>query len=637
MRQTILVDINAFNTVGRICSPAASPLHQGAKRLRFEACSGLHRTDVSFVAMVSQLLMSLCAGLVVAVQDHEHFRLKLVYSRKKKIQNSLRETEVKLQLFRAQCCALKRLCINEGVEEAKIEQIVQLDEYVVNKTGKSKCKVKIDNSSVILLDKSDFPRLSPRPSLSCLVEKKRGTPVEGGKDGKSDKSPKKGALKDSPGRRDTLALICSDDSDKNHMRMPLSLFHNGPRKKRWNLLGLGRDGTVKRAGSFSQICQNPPHLDGLGFLTAHGPNGKVKRAGSHSLLCGGTLGQLNVSMDERDEDDVSSLALAASSPDESPFLIDKLFQGGLKANSHDLAHPLSEAALPPSPPYRETPTQALHQGDSSGSFNPNLLQAPEFCDTFANVSGDKVHDIEKTPNLPQADKADPRCETHEELDNAGDGTKLETHPSVFDRGKGIDCGVQTGDQQEAEGQVTFALNENEVSEVCKYFQQDETTGNCFEVASCQEAEEGTHSEERIHPSACSHPLSELCGDSDGTTQPSGVDLPSVEDSVREDHPLEDEKSREDEHDMLEGVFIYSHPAEEETAPSEDDRSLHPAWEPLPFEEDHARNSCPEAGQPELDVTSVTSEGTRTQNGCRVSSTESVDQVIQTNGLPHMYK
>lgn len=44
--------------------------------------------------------MSLCAGLVVAVQDHEHFRLKLVYSRKKKIQNSLRETEVKLQLFR---------------------------------------------------------------------------------------------------------------------------------------------------------------------------------------------------------------------------------------------------------------------------------------------------------------------------------------------------------------------------------------------------------------------------------------------------------------------------------------------------------------------------------------------------------
>ncbi|XP_076449988.1 uncharacterized protein LOC143286331 [Babylonia areolata] len=39
-------------------------------------------------------------SLVVAVQDHEHFRLKMVYSRKKKIQNSLRETEVKLQLFR---------------------------------------------------------------------------------------------------------------------------------------------------------------------------------------------------------------------------------------------------------------------------------------------------------------------------------------------------------------------------------------------------------------------------------------------------------------------------------------------------------------------------------------------------------
>ncbi|KAK7098125.1 hypothetical protein V1264_002485 [Littorina saxatilis] len=50
-------------------------------------------------------------SLVVAVQTHEHFRLKLLYSRKKKTQNSLREAEVKLQLFRAQCCALKHLCL----------------------------------------------------------------------------------------------------------------------------------------------------------------------------------------------------------------------------------------------------------------------------------------------------------------------------------------------------------------------------------------------------------------------------------------------------------------------------------------------------------------------------------------------
>ena len=35
-------------------------------------------------------------------------------------------------LLQAQCCALRRLCLKEGVEESKIDQIVQLDEYVVS-------------------------------------------------------------------------------------------------------------------------------------------------------------------------------------------------------------------------------------------------------------------------------------------------------------------------------------------------------------------------------------------------------------------------------------------------------------------------------------------------------------------------
>ncbi|XP_046561370.1 uncharacterized protein LOC124270375 [Haliotis rubra] len=110
-------------------------------------------------------------SLVVAVKDHEHFRLKLVYSRKKKIQNSLRDTEIKLQIFRSQCNALRKLCITEGVDEWRVEQLLRIDEYVVNKAGKSKCKIKIDNASVILLDdRRDFPRLSPRPSLSNLSE-----------------------------------------------------------------------------------------------------------------------------------------------------------------------------------------------------------------------------------------------------------------------------------------------------------------------------------------------------------------------------------------------------------------------------------------------------------------------------------
>uniref|UniRef100_A0A2C9M7V7 Voltage-gated hydrogen channel 1 n=1 Tax=Biomphalaria glabrata TaxID=6526 RepID=A0A2C9M7V7_BIOGL len=114
-------------------------------------------------------------SLVVAVQDHEHFRLKLIYDRKKKIVNSLRESEIKLQLFRAQCNALKRLCFNEGIGESKIDQILMVEECIVNKAGKSKCKIKIDNSSVILLnDKSDFPRLSPRPSLLNLAVDKLG-------------------------------------------------------------------------------------------------------------------------------------------------------------------------------------------------------------------------------------------------------------------------------------------------------------------------------------------------------------------------------------------------------------------------------------------------------------------------------
>ena len=46
-----------------------------------------------------QYFWLISTGLVVAVKDHEHFRLKLVYKRKKKIQTNLREMEVKAQIF----------------------------------------------------------------------------------------------------------------------------------------------------------------------------------------------------------------------------------------------------------------------------------------------------------------------------------------------------------------------------------------------------------------------------------------------------------------------------------------------------------------------------------------------------------
>ncbi|KAH9505066.1 hypothetical protein Btru_061612 [Bulinus truncatus] len=78
-------------------------------------------------------------------------------------------------IAKAQCNALKRLCFNEGIGESKVDQILMVEECIVNKAGKSKCKIKIDNSSVILLnDKSDFPRLSPRPSLLNLAADKLG-------------------------------------------------------------------------------------------------------------------------------------------------------------------------------------------------------------------------------------------------------------------------------------------------------------------------------------------------------------------------------------------------------------------------------------------------------------------------------
>ncbi|KAK3103025.1 hypothetical protein FSP39_015846, partial [Pinctada imbricata] len=110
-------------------------------------------------------------SLVVAVKDHEHFRLKLVYKRKKKIQSNLRETEVRAQIFQYQCNALRRLCIAEGLDEWKIDQCVKAEQKYQSTLGKRKTKLKIDNSSLCLLhDRDSCPsaRSSPRPSIPSL-------------------------------------------------------------------------------------------------------------------------------------------------------------------------------------------------------------------------------------------------------------------------------------------------------------------------------------------------------------------------------------------------------------------------------------------------------------------------------------
>ncbi|KAJ8299097.1 hypothetical protein KUTeg_023157 [Tegillarca granosa] len=107
-------------------------------------------------------------SLVVAVKDHEHFRLKLVYSRKKKVQNTLRDTEVRLQIFKYQCNALKRLCMSEGLDEWKIDQCVKAEQKFQPSLGKRKYRMKLDNSTLSLPNQKDSGHSSPRASLPFL-------------------------------------------------------------------------------------------------------------------------------------------------------------------------------------------------------------------------------------------------------------------------------------------------------------------------------------------------------------------------------------------------------------------------------------------------------------------------------------
>ncbi|XP_078331095.1 uncharacterized protein LOC111109086 isoform X2 [Crassostrea virginica] len=107
-------------------------------------------------------------SLVVAVKDHEHFRLKLVYKRKKKIQTNLREMEVKAQIFQYQCNALRRLCLSEGLDEWKIDQCVKAEQKYQSTLGKRKCKVKLEASSMSPLLSDQSRDRSPRPSIPSL-------------------------------------------------------------------------------------------------------------------------------------------------------------------------------------------------------------------------------------------------------------------------------------------------------------------------------------------------------------------------------------------------------------------------------------------------------------------------------------
>lgn len=104
-------------------------------------------------------------SLVVSVKDHEHFRLKLVYKRKKKIQGNLKDTEAMLQKYMSQATTLQRLCIMEGIEEWKIDNFLKGEEDSIPPTPvKKKFKFKFDESIFNMQGHNRAPRCS-LPSL----------------------------------------------------------------------------------------------------------------------------------------------------------------------------------------------------------------------------------------------------------------------------------------------------------------------------------------------------------------------------------------------------------------------------------------------------------------------------------------
>ncbi|KAL4224773.1 Voltage-gated hydrogen channel 1 [Mactra antiquata] len=61
-------------------------------------------------------------SLVVAVKDHEHFRLKMLFTQKKKIEHENKQIRLERENYREQVEALKKLCLHEGIDDWKIFQ-----------------------------------------------------------------------------------------------------------------------------------------------------------------------------------------------------------------------------------------------------------------------------------------------------------------------------------------------------------------------------------------------------------------------------------------------------------------------------------------------------------------------------------
>ncbi|KAK3101234.1 hypothetical protein FSP39_001992 [Pinctada imbricata] len=61
-------------------------------------------------------------SLVVAVRDHEHFRLKLLYTQKKKTDSENKHLKQERDKLNEQVDGMRKLCVSEGIEEWKVSQ-----------------------------------------------------------------------------------------------------------------------------------------------------------------------------------------------------------------------------------------------------------------------------------------------------------------------------------------------------------------------------------------------------------------------------------------------------------------------------------------------------------------------------------
>lgn len=112
-------------------------------------------------------------SLVVAVKDHEHFRLKLVYSRKKKIISVLKQKELKLSLFQNQIDSLRKLCISQGITDSQINQCLFQEDPKVEPRSTKKTRLRAFSSS---LDTPNSRKASKESVATLIRENHKASP-----------------------------------------------------------------------------------------------------------------------------------------------------------------------------------------------------------------------------------------------------------------------------------------------------------------------------------------------------------------------------------------------------------------------------------------------------------------------------